>query len=173
MGYSGNQGTRFNEPDENPANPYHTFPNDTLVKDTLFRWGNYDLVTTMFETVIQDDPNGVRWCGNSTNTGWQDRCHSVSEVPFDIGPFSNFIPPESLPNSFYLSAKPSWFGTAAWPAIGPEVTYVQGENLPTLGGHVKKIPARRCYENQTAMPYDPAYGQTVRLFNATLCYPVQ
>jgi hypothetical protein len=168
MGYSGNQGTRFNEPD--PPNPNHTFPNDTLVKDTLFRWGNYDLVTTMFETVLQDDPNGVRWCGNSTNTGWQDRCDSVSEVP--IGPFSNFIPPESLPNSFYLSAKPSWFGTAAWPAIGPEVTYVQGENLPTLGGHVKKIPARRCYENQTAMPYDPAYGQTVRLFNATLCYPV-
>lgn len=29
--------------------------------------------------------------------------------------------PVTLTNSYYLSAKPSWFGTLTWPAIGPDV----------------------------------------------------
>lgn len=30
-------------------------------------------------------------------------------------------PDQDLPDSFYLAAKPAWFGSLAWPAIGPDV----------------------------------------------------
>ena len=52
-------------------------PNDPRVKATLFRWGNYDNVT-----------NGVRWCGNSGDTGWSTTCSSTSEVPNGLANFT-------------------------------------------------------------------------------------
>jgi len=33
----------------------------------------------------------------------------------------------TLPNSLYLTSKPSWWGTAAWPAIGPDLTPMEGQ----------------------------------------------
>ena len=44
-------------------------------------------------------------------------------------------PDHNLPPSLYLPAKPSWFGSVPWPAIGPDVS-------PT----VNKIPAQIRYE---------------------------
>lgn len=119
---------------------------DANVKRTLFRWGNYDTIT-----------GNVRWCGNSSNTGWVARCGSVTEVPSSITSFSNAIPAtETVPNSLYLSAKPSWWGATAWPPIGPEIS---GGNIGpgSYGGHANKIPARIRFEAGTN---DPAYGSS-------------
>jgi hypothetical protein len=40
-----------------------------------------------------------------------------------------------LPASLYLTSKPSWFGTVAWPPIGPDVS-----------GMANELPAQLCYE---------------------------
>jgi len=70
---------------------------------------------------------------------------------------------QTLPTSFYRSSKPSWFGSAPWPPIGPDVT---GGNVDatTLQGHVYAIPAERCYNNTTR----DATG--IKLFDPTACY---
>ena len=52
----------------------------------------------------------------------------------------------SLPVSFYLTAKPSWWGSLPWPSIGPDVTGESG-----AGGHASlssSNPAMDCYNNQ-------------------------
>ena len=93
-------------------------PDDTLVKTTLMRWGNYDVVTGTSRFV-------------------------VSEVPSVLSQFANPVPPNNiLPASLYLSAKPSWFGSGTWPPIGPDVT---GGQDPT--GHAYNIPSKLCYNN--------------------------
>jgi len=50
----------------------------------------------------------------------------------------------TIPASFYLSAKPSWFGSLAWPGIGPDIT---GGVDPL--GMAKKNPAMTCFDNAT------------------------
>lgn len=92
-------------------------PNDTLVKSTLFRWGNYDVATGV-----------AQW--------------NASEVPSGLVDYGNAVPGNQvLPASLYLSAKPAWWGATAWPAIGPDIT---GGFDPT--GHAKKIPAHACFD---------------------------
>ncbi len=115
--------------------------NDVLVRPTLMRWGNYDTVA-----------NAARFV--------------AGEVPSGLAKYANPVPAsQTLPASFYLAAKPAWFGSVPWPPIGPDVT---GGNVTGLGGKVHKIPARLCYEG---MADDPAYaGATVRIFNASQCY---
>lgn len=136
--------------------------NDLRVRETLYRWGNWDV-----------DTNTARWCGNSGNTGWSTTCGSASEVPTGDSFYPQTVPAsETLPNSFYLSARPSsWWKvgstTPAWPPIGPDVT---GGDMTAqnVGGHVYKIPARLCYESLTD---DTNYtGSTVRQFDADSCY---
>jgi hypothetical protein len=141
---------------------------DSIVWTSLLRWGNYDTVS-----------DAVRWCGNSSNTGWATTCSSTSEVPTTGITRLNGNPvpsTETLPESFYLSSQPSsWWrtpwGTPAWPPIGPDVT---GGDHPDsgLGGRSYKIPARLCYDNATV---DSGYTVTQRdrgllLFNADTCY---
>lgn len=133
-----------------------TPPNDTNVKRTLMRWGNWDSVT-----------NATRWCGNSSNTGWSATCSSKTEVPSGITNFSNPIPAaETLPASFYLSAKPSWWPSAkAWPPIGPDVI---GGNITNMAGHAHTNPAADCYLNVMG---GPANGSGNPLtFNPDACY---
>jgi hypothetical protein len=132
-------------------------PNDSNVERTLFRWGNYDTVTA-----------NVRWCGNSSSPNWS-LCGGVSEVPSGISQFPNSIPSSTtLPASFYLSAKPSWWPSAkAWPPIGPDVS---GGNISNLGGHAYTIPAADCYSTIGG----PSNGTgSVLAFNAATCYPQQ
>jgi hypothetical protein len=116
-------------------------PPDPRVRETLLRWGNYDTV-------------------NGANR------FLASEVPSGLSQHANPVPSsQTLPASFYLSGKPSWFGSRQWPAAGPDIT---GGDVSGYAGHAFKIPARLCYEN-TAI--DSAYGAAnVRLFNATTCY---
>ena len=113
--------------------------NDPFAKTSSMRWGNYDTVTA-----------AARW--------------NASEVPSGLSAYANAVPADhTLPNSFYLTSKPSWFstpfGTVTWPPIGPDVV---GGQL--LNGFVFKIPAQLCYENTSQT-------SGVLNFNANNCYP--
>jgi len=113
-------------------------PRDTIAAGTMMRWANYDVV------------NGTRF--------------EAGEIPSTLSPFGNPVPAsQTLPASFYLASKPSWFGSMKWQPIGPDVT---GGDVANVGGHVYKLPARVCYENT---PKD-AKG-VLTAFNAKSCYP--
>jgi hypothetical protein len=105
----------FGEPDvDSPAAP------DAIVRATLMRWGNYDTVSG----TVRFEP---------------------TEVPAALGLYRNPVPgTQALPASLYLSSKPAWLGTGAWPPIGPDVS---DGNVPGYAGHANRIPARECYEN--------------------------
>jgi hypothetical protein len=112
---------------------------DPLVAGTLMRWGNFDTVN-----------DATRW--------------NASDVPTGISKYANPLPAnQTLPTSFYLPGKPSWWGTPwgnpPWPAIGPEVT-----GGPGPGGHAHKIPAQLCYEKSAKD------GSGRLTFNAASCY---
>jgi hypothetical protein len=98
---------------------------DPLVWQYAMRWGNYDVVTA-----------GVRFCGNSSDTGWSSTCSSTSEVPTGIGSYANPVPSygdtgagqPKMPPSFYYSSEPPFLSNSnvPWPVVGPDVT---GGNL--------------------------------------------
>lgn len=95
---------------------YGPQPSDPLVGTTTLLWGNYDVKT-----------GDVRWCGNSSDTGWSTTCASTSEVPTGAPTYPNSVPTKgdtggALPASFYLSSAPAWFGSIPWPPIGPDVS---------------------------------------------------
>jgi hypothetical protein len=113
-------------------------PDDPLVRSYLMRWGNYDVVTA-----------SARW--------------DPSEVPSGISPYGNAVPPNNtLPSSFFLSARPTWWttrwSTPPWPAIGPDVT-----GGPGPGGHAHAIPAQLCYNNTSST-------SGILNFSAANCY---
>ena len=167
-------------------------PNDPVVKATLLRWANYDVVT-----------GAVRFCGNSSNTGWSALCSSASEVPTGAPLYPNSVPilgdtsagQGALPASLYLSSKPSWFGSLPWPPIGPDVSsgnvgqcagslnvsgkfngvaatnasQCAGSGLSTAwAGHVNANPAMNCALNIMGMP--PDGSGNVLAFDASACY---
>lgn len=168
----------------------YTVPADPNVALTLMRWGNYDTVTA-----------AVRWCGNSSDPGWSTTCGSTSEVPTTLSTYPNSVPASTtLPASFYLSAKPSWWPTAKpWPAIGPDVTGgnmglcpsgtysglwatnilecgVGGSLTTYAGGLVNSIPAADCFFNTMGGALDGVVTAAwpssgpVLSFNAATCY---
>jgi hypothetical protein len=115
---------------------------DPLVATTLMRWGNYDTVSGV-----------VRFLN--------------AEVPSGQSPYGNAVPAsQSLPASFYLNAKPSFFAAAKpFPPIGPDIN---GGNVSGVAGHVNSIPAQDCY---TSVMGGPADGTgSVLSFNASNCY---
>ena len=122
-------------------------PADPLVAATTLRWGNYDTVTGAARFV-------------------------ASEVPSAISVLPNAIPSsQTIPSSLYLSARPLWWGSMPWPAIGPDVS---GGNISGLSGHAYKIPAQLCWENAAA---DPAYAADpasqiypIKIFTPSTCY---
>jgi len=110
---------------------------DPLTATYLMRWGNWDSVT-----------NAVRFCGNSSNTGWSTTCSGKSEVPTSLPActfcngsptFSNAVPSlgdtgagqSAMPASFYYSSQPSFLTGSPWPLIGPDVT---GGNMGICSG---------------------------------------
>ncbi|HYM25509.1 MAG TPA: hypothetical protein VEU08_19960, partial [Vicinamibacterales bacterium] len=72
--------------------------------------------------------------------------------------------PLALPNSFYLTAKPAWFGTLSWPAIGPDVTGGAG-----AGGKAGLIPAWNCYVNVMG-GVEGGTGSPLTTFDPVACY---
>jgi hypothetical protein len=51
----------------------------------------------------------------------------------------------TLPASFFLAAKPAWWGTVPWPAIGPDITGGGG-----IGGFTYNTPAVNCFNTTTS-----------------------
>ena len=71
----------------------------------------------------------------------------------------------TLPPSFYLTAKPSWWGSLPYPAIGPDVTGGSGP-----GGHTALTasnPAQACFASMGGT--DGGAGSPYT-FNAATCY---
>jgi Pectate lyase superfamily protein len=71
----------------------------------------------------------------------------------------------ALPPSFYLSGKPSWWGSLPWPAIGPDITGGTGP-----GGHTSLTasnPAQNCYLNVMG---GVVGGRSPLTFNPSDCY---
>jgi hypothetical protein len=168
----------------------NNYPTDPLVKSTGLRWGNWDSVT-----------GATRWCGTSSDTGWNTTCGGASEVPTAAPTYPNSIPTVgdtgagqgALPASFYLTSEPSWFGSAAWPAIGPDIASGNiGQCTGTLnstnqaglpatsgsqcgsgavaqawGGHVNANPAMVCYFSLGGLP--DGTGSELP-FDSTTCY---
>lgn len=95
--------------DESGSSSSHCAGRDTDVQATLLRHKNYDY------------KNGTqRVCGDES-----EGCQSASNV----------LAGDTIPNSLYLSSKPSWFESLTWPPIDPSV--------PSVG----TIPAKYFYEN--------------------------
>lgn len=118
-----------------------TVTNDLPTVNSLMRWGNFDTVN-----------NAVRWVASETGS------NAVTYPGLSA-------PSQSLPASFYLSARPSWWGSMPWPAIGPDVT---GGNVSNVGGHAYLTPAASCYLNVLAGLTDGTTG--ILTFNANKCY---
>jgi hypothetical protein len=82
--------------------------------------------------------------------GGKPPCHAAKNSETDQlhGNFNNadgsvsWLPgmAHSLPASFYLAGKPSWWGEMPFPATGPDVT-----GGPGPGGHSYGNPAQACY----------------------------
>jgi len=115
---------------------------DNNVSRTLMRWGNFDVATGTSRFI-------------------------TTEVPSAISNYPNPVPAsQSLPSSFYLTSKPSWWPAGKpWPGIGPDVT---GGNITNVGGHAYTIPAQDCYSVTMRGPADG--GGSVLSFNANTCF---
>lgn len=61
------------------------------------------------------------------------------------------ISDHTLPPSLYLTAKPSWWGSLPWPAIGPDLNPMPGT-----------IPAKQRYEAGDSIPPAPPTGVTFK-----------
>jgi hypothetical protein len=116
---------------------------------------------------VNDDGTGTG-CGGGTSP-----CHKASTSSTNLlhGNYNNIggsIPwasgvTQSLPASFYLSGKPAWWGSMAFPATGPDVTGGSGP-----GGHTYGNPAEACYLNVMKGSDGGAGGPLP--FNANTCY---
>lgn len=128
--------------------------------------GAYSGNATVTGTDSQTVADFLKWgnCDTVTNT-----CRFLSsEVPSGLTNFANPVPAsQTLPSSFYLTAKPLWWSGVPFPATGPDVTT---GTVPGMNGHTYKNPARLCYESLST---DPTYSGTtppVKSFNASVCY---
>ena len=169
LGYTGVNGNV-----DTAANGYCTTPTcsansyyDAQTTNYLMRWGNWDAVNASIQ-------------------------FNNSEVPSTVSPYGNAIPSShTLPTSFWLSSKPSWWGSGVWPPIGPDVTggnigicsggtynmvpaltngqCTGGSLITGLGGHANSNPAFACALNVMGMPPDGSGG--ILSFNASTCYP--
>jgi hypothetical protein len=114
---------------------------DPYVTTSLMRWGNYDVANT-----------AVRWVSSEVPTSLTDG-------------YANSLPSSQTLLPSFFTAKPSWWGSTPWPAIGPDVT---GGNVPGVGGHAYLNPAANCY--LTTMSGPPDGSGSVLSFNASACY---
>jgi hypothetical protein len=116
--------------------------------------------------------SGSNGSGSGCGSGVTGPCYSLAPwiTIFLHGDFSNVTgsitwksgTAQTLPSSFYLGSKPSWWGSVPYPAIGPDVT-----GGAFVSGHVNNIPAKACYKN--AMGGTDGTGSPLT-FNAESCY---
>jgi hypothetical protein len=118
---------------------------------TIYKFGYYDdggtsspnaaLSAKVGQTILR----GGNWDCRTNTTVWNNNVPNGSLV-------ATYVAPQTLPNSLYLPAKPSWFtaSAAVWPAVDPAAST-----------KVNKIPAQICYEK------GPLTGAA---FNPSSCY---
>jgi len=151
----------------------NTVPNDPNVQATAMLWGNAD-----------------------SATGFGSPRFNCSEVPTALtgvqAPYANPCPSsQSLPPSFYYSAKPSWWPSGKpWPIIGPDVsggnisicssgTYIRslvnsvslctaGTGSTGMSGLANSNPAMDCYLSLGGLPNGT--GPALSNFNEGSCY---
>lgn len=123
---------------------------DAAQSSTIYKLGYYDdggtptpnaaLSAKVGQTILR----GGNWDCRTNTVVWNNNVPSGSLV-------STYVAAQTLPNSLYLSAKPSWFTAsgAVWPPIDPAAST-----------KVNKIPAQICYEA----------GLLTGAFNPSACY---
>ena len=138
---------------------------DATTETSIMRWGNWDAVTYCTNgghagtACGSTGTNGVRFC---TGSGTGNPACTASETANSDPTFPGLASPSTtLPASFYLSAKPSWWGSVPYPAIGPDVTT---GTIANTASHAAKIPAQLCYENTAKS------GGFLTAFDAAACY---
>ena len=146
LNFSDQNQTLYAQPCYSTPSSLTVIDNDPLVKSSLVRWGNYDVV------------NG---------TVQENASETASTAPVYPGVAS---PATTFPASFFLNAKPSWWnfpnGAAApWPAIGPDVA---GGNIAGTAGHAWLNPAANCYLNVMGGKVDGSSGPM--RFDSNNCY---
>ncbi len=142
---------------------------DPVVAATLMRWGNYDTVQ-----------GAITW--NSAES-------SPAAVAYVNA--QSTLSSHTLPSSFYLSGRPAWFRSVAFPPYGPDVssgttgicsggTYANvpatnssqctGGTLTTSAwaGHANANPAQDCFLNVMNGP--PDGSGSVLAFDGNACY---
>jgi hypothetical protein len=156
-------------------------PTDPLVGSTMLRWGNWDVVngTALFCTGAGAP---IAACPED------DRGDTAPVYPGLSSPST------TIPLSFYLNSKPSWFGSIPWPPIGPDIsggnvgqcsgtidTMAQAGlpatsssqcpggslNTSAWAGHVNANPAASCYFSLGGLP--DGSGPIIA-FNPNACY---
>ena len=134
---------------------------------------NYDAVAygwTFGYGEAGDDGTGGTSGGCSGGTAPCDKS-TTSATDFFHGNYNNISSAttwatgvsQTLPASFYLSSKPSWWGSMAYPATGPDVTGGTGP-----AGHSYGNPAQTCYFKVMGGSDGGAGGPLT--FNANTCY---
>jgi hypothetical protein len=115
---------------------------DPYTVTSMMRWGNYDTYNA-----------AVRWVSGEVPSGLSDG-------------YANSVPAShTLPASFWLTSKPSWWGSVSWPAIGPDVAT---GTIPGVASHAALIPAANCYFVTMSGPQDGT--GSVLAFDANTCY---
>jgi hypothetical protein len=133
---------------------------DTVLLSTVTKWGNWDADTYL----ANGNTNGIRYC---TGSGAGNSACTASETANGDATFPALSSPSTtFPASFYLSAKPAWFGSVPWPPIGPDVT-CSSNCVSNAASHANKIPARVCYES---LAKDSNGNLTA--YDARTCYTV-
>jgi hypothetical protein len=157
IGFTGNEGAVNNGVNGLCLNPSCSSKGDydPLTGTSLMRWGNYDVVN-----------NSVQWNASENASSFGD----TTGTPSTYAGLSS--PSETLPPSFFLSARPSWWGSLPWPGIGPDISggsVTAGSGAASsLGGHVNMNPAMACYTNVMGGPSDGS--GSVLTFSESSCY---
>jgi hypothetical protein len=123
--------------------------------------GQFYAVSIGYGTGSDTNGSGVpsNWVGKASGTIFQ---HGNFDIASNSTIWNGSVT-QTLPASFYKSAKPSWFGSVPWPPIGPDVTGGNADSV-TLVGHVNAIPAEVCYNNTSRD------GVGIKRFDPTACY---
>jgi len=125
-------------------------PNDPLVHQTMFCWGNWDVIS-----------GSGQWAGPfSSGVGcFGNAATPAIEVPGAYTSLNAQSVPSThtLPASFYYTSQPSYWattwGTPQWPPIGPDVTTGSApDGVPS--GMADSIPSQLCADN---LPLDSNY----------------
>jgi hypothetical protein len=129
--------------------------------------------SSTFDYDTSGDGSGNTWtsfeggpsntAGYWSNQGYLTTCYSSNYDAASASTINdiNCSPGTSLPASFFLTSKPSWWGSAPWPAIGPDVS---GGPDPAVGSHANYNPAEVCYNTLSRD------STGAKQFDATTCY---